>query len=101
MRLCACSGDRSATDTADTGIVVATASGAFFSATLAFEFAFEFAFDIKLAFELSVAFACDNSLIDGNGSNGADDELEATAANATGEVTDDDDEDDDEVMIAV
>ena len=72
-------------------MVVATASGAFFSATLAFEFAF----DIKLAFEFAVAFACDDSLIDADNSNGANDELEATAADATGEVTDDD-----EVMIA-
>ncbi len=77
-------------------MVVATASGAFFSTA----FAFEFAFDIKLAFEFPDVFACDDSLIDGDGSNGANDELEATEADATNEVADDDDDNDDEVMIA-
>ncbi len=71
----------------DTGIVVDTDSAAFFSVALAFTFVFAFAF----------IFACDVSLVDGDGSNGANDELEETAADATGAVTDDDD---DKVMVA-
>jgi hypothetical protein len=77
-RLCACSGDRSDTDTA--GDATATVKGDFCS--LALEFAFAFAFD----------FACNVSLDIGNDSNGAnDDEVAATAADATDEATDDDD----------
>ena len=87
-RLCACSGDRNDTDTA--GDATATVKGALCSLALEFAFAFALAFD----------FACNVSLVDGNDSNGAnDDEVAAATADATGEVTDDDDNDEDKVMV--
>ncbi len=83
-RLCACSGDRSDTDIA--GDATATVKGAFCSLALALEF--KFAFD----------FACNVLFVDGNDSNGAndDDEVGATAADTTGKATDDED---DKVMV--